>query len=102
MSLSDDFANWCDGVVEALRAADMVDACAASGDVTEAVEDMVRHPAMSAMVRQVHESEALARRLAYDLSECGACDDEELGDVDANIARKVWLIACDMREGERS
>ena len=70
-----------------------VDACAHSGECAADVEAWAPEIARP--------SACTVEALARELRECGAWDEDELADDEANWHRIIWIACCDLREEAR-
>lgn len=94
-----DYWNWKDCVTTFLVSTGEVDACSASGDVTEAVESTCDGHLFRAAFADL--GDRGCKFVRDELRESGAWDEEELSDDEENFHRIVWQLACDWKENNR-
>lgn len=87
---------WQARMCAALRETDYVDDLSAPGPVDAEVAAALNHPVIAKVAQ-----DAPRKRLAAYLGEYGCWDETELQDHEENLARAVWCLACDMKEGGR-
>lgn len=87
-----------DELEQALRDGDHIEGCSASGRCDDAVECAMEDPKVAAILERL---EGNSDKLVADLAEYGAWDADDLADHEANLARLVWTVACDVRENDR-
>ena len=64
-----------------------------SGDATERVDLVMKKPYVKKQLAKLD-----AELIAKELKECGAWDADELKDHKENLARFVWIAACDLSD----
>lgn len=67
--------------------------CSASGECEPAVIEVMQKPYVKKQLKELN-----PEKLAKELKEYGAWDEEELKDHDQNLVRWVWISAGDIRE----
>lgn len=74
--------------------ADAVDACSHSGDCEDDVRYYMAQPEIRAELNKIP-----ADKLAKELREYGAWDEEQLANHEDNLMRILWIAAGDIKEG---